>query len=156
MKSLLKKVEATFGSAIQIKTLGRSEQYMAEVKLDKLMEVAAWLRMEESFRLDFLENISIYEMKGAFIVSYFLRSNSQDICFILRTTLPAPLGNEKVELPSVIGVWSQAEAFEAEQAALFGINFSGEKTNARVSRNFGDFSGFPLRKSFSWGEQVEI
>jgi len=156
MKSLLKKIEAAFGSAIQIETLGRSEQYMAEVKPDKLMEVAAWLRMEESFRMDFLENISIYEMKGVFVVSYFLRSNSQDICFILRTNLSTPQGMEKVELPSVIGVWSQAEAFEAEQSALFGISFSGENTNARVSRNFGDFSGFPLRKSFSWGEQVEI
>lgn len=156
MKTLFKKAETVFGSTIQIKNFGRSDKVLVEVERNKLIEVAVWFRMEESFRMDFLENFSIYEMKGKFILSYFLRSNSQDMSFILRTSLPAPLGMEKIEAPSVVGVWSQAESFETEQSALFGIHFVGGTFATRIKRNFGNFSGFPLRKSFTWGEQVEL
>ncbi len=156
MRTLLKKLETAFPSVVHVKNFGRSEQLLIEVGADQLIEIAAWLRMEESFRMDFLENSSIYEMKGKFTISYFLRSYSQDHQLVLRTSVVAPSGNEEIEFPSVTGIWPQAEAFENEQAALFGVRFTGKTAISRVKRNLGPFEGFPLRKSFEWGEQVDF
>lgn len=156
MRSRLNKLEAVFGSAIQVKNFGRSELLMVEVELKRLIEVSAWLRMEESFRMDFVENISIYEINDRYIVSYFLRSHPQNLQLVLRTSFMAPAGNSIVEHPSVTGIWSQAEPFEVEQEALFGVHFSGRTIDQRVKRNFGDFSGYPLRKTFEWGEKVDF
>ncbi len=156
MRSLLKKLETAFGSAIHVKNFGRSEQLLVEVDLEKMISVSAWLRMEESYRMDFLENLSVCELKGKFIISYFLRSNSQSLQLVLRTSLTTPSGDEWMEHPSAVGIWPQAEPFETEQSALFGIHFTGTNLDPRVKRSFGKFSDFPLRKSFEWGERVEI
>lgn len=156
MKAHLKKMEAAFGSAIHINNFGRSEQIMIEIEVKRLVEISLWLRMEESFRMDLLENISIYELKEKFIFSYFLRSHSQNLELVLRTSFAAPNGNDPVNHPSVREIWPQAEPFETEQGALFGIHFGVKKTKQGVIRNFGDFSGYPLRRAFEWGEKVEF
>lgn len=156
MRTLLKKVEKEFGSEVQIKNLGRSTKAVLEVKIENLIKVSAWLRMEEFFRMDFLENFSIYEIKNEIIVSYFIRSTSQGIELVIRTSLPTVAERQEIILPSLTSIWPQAEAFQAEQAALFGVCFSGKANPSRVTRNFGNFSGFPLRKEFFLGAQVEF
>lgn len=156
MRILLKKLETAFASAVHIKNFGRSESLLVEVTPEKLIEVSAWLRMEESFRMDFLENFSIYEMKGKFVFSYFMRSSAHKLQLVLRSTCTSTQSSGLIEHPSVSGIWPQAESFEVEHASLFGFKFIGSNPKAQVRRNFGEFTGYPLRKSFEWGDRVEI
>jgi NADH:ubiquinone oxidoreductase subunit C len=155
VRTQLNKVETFFGSAIQVKNFGRSDRFIVEVEFDRLLEVAAWLRMEESFRMDFLEALTVYENKHRFYFSYFLCSLPHNLRLVLRTSTPVPEATERVEIKSVIGVWPHAEPFESELSPLFGINFTGSKGTEKVKKVFGKFSGYPLRKDFEWGEKVE-
>ncbi len=110
--------------------------------------------MEESFRMDFLECLTVAEIKGKFQFSYFLRSHTQDKRIVLRTFVPVPAANERAEFPSMGGTWTQAVPFESELAPLFGIHFVGGTDRGAVRKDFGVFDGFPLRKGFTWGKAV--
>jgi NADH-quinone oxidoreductase subunit C len=67
----------------------------------------------------------------------------------------APGPKEWVKVPSMIGVWPGAEPFESELGPLFGIEFTGAPTERGVRKNFGNFSGFPLRKGFEWHGEID-
>lgn len=149
-------LEKTFGSFVHVRNFGRSERFVIEVDFNKLVEVAAWLRMEEMQRMDFLEAFTIYEARGKFVLSYFLCSNPHGTRMVLRSSIQVPSEKEWIEIPSVIGIWPHAEPFENELASLFGIHFKGSKGTGGVRKSFGTFSGFPLRKSFFWNERDEL
>jgi len=156
MRTLLKKLESDFGQAVTIKKFGRSDQFVVEIEAEKLVEIATWLRMQEAFRMDFLENLSLFESKGKTVFSYFLRSGSQGLQLVLRTSLATPNGGARLEIPSILGVWSHAESFESEAEKMFGVHFSGENRASSVRKNFGLGDEYPLRKSFEWGDRVEL
>lgn len=156
MRTQLNRLESVFGSALHVKNFGRSERFTAEIDFVSLLEVAAWLRMEETFRMDFLEAFTVYENKGKFVLSYFTRSHSQNIQIVLRTSVTVPGMREELEVPSMIGIWPHAEAFETELAPLFGIRFTGSKGTGGVKKFFGNFDGFPLRKGFEWIEGISL
>jgi hypothetical protein len=88
VRTRLSKLEKTFGQNLQIRNFGRSERLVVETDFSVLLEVAAWLRMEETFRMDFLEAFTVYETKSKFILSYFLRSHTQDLQLVLRSSVP--------------------------------------------------------------------
>jgi len=146
-------LEARFGEAVQVRNFGRSNRYVIEATLTRWVEVAAWLRMEESQRIDFLEALTVTELKGRFILSAFIRSHVQGGEVVLRTSLPVPGATERAEIPSLVGVWPHAEAFETELAPLFGIQFTGSRGVGGVRKFFGTYDGFPLRKNFDWLEE---
>lgn len=154
MRTQLNKLESAFGGVLQIRNFGRSDRFLIEVDFDAFVEVAAWLRMEESFRMDFLEALTVFEAKGKFALSYFIRSQSQNHQLVLRTNVAVPGLRETAKVPSMIGVWSHAEPFEGELAPLFGIEFTGTRAPGTVRKNFGVYAGFPLRKSFEWQEEI--
>lgn len=153
MRTLLNRLEEVFGGAIQVRNFGRSERFVVEVEYEKLLEVAAWLRMEESFRMDFLESFTIFEQKARFVLSYFIRSHSQNLQIVLRANVAVPGAQERARVPSMIGVWPHAEAFESELAPLFGVEFYGAHGLGGVRKVFGKFGGFPMRKAFEWREE---
>ena len=156
MRTLLKKFEQAFGTSAQIKNFGRSDLFMIEIGSDRMIEASAWLRMEESFRMDYLENLSVYEAKDHLFVSAFIRSLTHHHHLVLRTSVAIHGANESVSFPSLVGVWSQAEPFEAEISPLFGIHFTGSERARSIQKNFGNFGGgYPLRKSFDWGEEFK-
>lgn len=155
MRTLLKKFEHAFGSSAQIKNFGRSDLFMIEIESARMIEAAAWLRMEESFRMDYLENLSVYEAKDHLFVTAFVRSLTHHRHLVLRTSVPVAGANESVSIPSLIGIWSQAEPFEAEISPLFGVQFTGVQRSRAIQKNFGDFGGYPLRKAFDWGEDFK-
>jgi NADH:ubiquinone oxidoreductase subunit C len=151
----LNRLEAVFGSAIQVRNFGRSEKLSVEVEFSKLLEIATWLRMEENFRMDFLEAFTIFESKGKLIFSYFIRSHPHNLQLVLRSSRVVPGSHERVNIPSMIGIWPHAEAFETELAPLFGIEFTGSQGMGGVRKVFGNFDGFPLRKGYEWQESFE-
>ena len=152
MRTQLNRLEGVFGAKVQIRNFGRSERFVAEVTFENLLEIAAWLRMEESFRMDFLEAFTVSELKGKFVLSYFIRSYSQNLQLVLRASVVVPGALETVDVPSMIGVWPHAEPFENELAPLFGIRFVGVRGTGEIRKGFGTYEGFPLRKSFEWRE----
>jgi NADH:ubiquinone oxidoreductase subunit C len=154
VRTQLNKLESAFGGALQVRNFGRSDRFLVEVDFAAFVEVAAWLRMEESFRMDFLEALTAFETKGKFALSYFIRSQSQDLQLVLRTNVAVPGPRETAKVPSMIGIWSHAEPFESELAPLFGIDFVGARPAGGVRKNFGAYAGFPLRKSFEWNEEI--
>jgi NADH:ubiquinone oxidoreductase subunit C len=154
VRTQLNKLESAFGGSVQVRNFGRSDRFVVEVDFGAFVEVAAWLRMEETFRMDFLEALTVFEAKGKFALSYFIRSQSQDHQLVLRTNVTVPGSRETAKVPSMIGVWSHAEPFESELAPLFGIEFTGARAPGAVRKNFGAYAGFPLRKSFAWQEDI--
>ncbi|MBS1963348.1 MAG: NADH-quinone oxidoreductase subunit C [Bdellovibrionales bacterium] len=154
MRPLLNRIEAAFGAAVQIRNFGRSEKFVVEAEFASAHEIAAWLRMEENFRFDFLEAFTVYEAKNKLVLSYFLRSHSQNHQLVLRTSTPVPGAQELASVPSAVGIWPHAEAFETELAPLFGIEFTGSRGAGAVRKNFGSYGGFPLRKTFEWREEI--
>ena len=152
MRIQLSKLESVFGASVHTRNFGRSERFVVEVEFTRLLEVAAWLRMEETFRMDFLETFSVYEAKGKFTLSYFVRSLSQNLQLVIRSSVSVPGAREGVNIPSMIGIWPSAEPFETELSPLFGIQFTGTRPTGDVRKIFGTFAGFPLRKAFEWQE----
>ncbi len=155
MRTQLNRLEAVFGSATQIRNFGRSEKFVVEAEFVKLLEIAVWLRMEEHFRMDLLEAFTIFESKGKLVLSYFIRSHPHNLQLVLRSSVTVPGAYERVNAPSMIGIWPHAEAFETELAPLFGIEFTGSRGTGGVRKVFGEFDGFPLRKSYEWQESFE-
>jgi NADH:ubiquinone oxidoreductase subunit C len=153
VRTQLNRLESVFGPKLHIRNFGRSERFVVEVNFANLLEVAAWLRMEENFRMDFLEAFTVSEGKGKFILTYFIRSNSQNMQLVLRTSVPVPGAAEFVEVPSMIGVWPHVEPFENELSPLFGIRFDGARGAGDIRKNFGTYDGFPLRKAFTWRDE---
>jgi NADH:ubiquinone oxidoreductase subunit C len=153
MRALLKKLESAFGSSTQIRTFGRSEDLLVDVGASAFFEVCAWLRMEESFRLDFLESLTVSEAKGKFTVTAFVRSLPVGHHLAVRTVVDVPEERDWLDFPSVSRVWPQAVPFESELSPLFGIRFVGASTSLSVTKDFGKFDGFPLRKAFTWGRE---
>src|SRR5690606_28594795 len=121
MRALLKKLEAAFGSSVKVSGFGRSECMVVEIVSGRVEEVCSWLRMEESFRLDFLEAFTAFEAKGKLNFSLFLRSMAIGHSLVVR--MSAPLADEKewVEFPSLGKIWTQATSFESELSPLFGV-----------------------------------
>ncbi|MBC7387287.1 MAG: NADH-quinone oxidoreductase subunit C [Cryobacterium sp.] len=156
MQLPLKKLLELFGEAAQLGEFGALRIDLLNVDVSRLIEAAAWLRMEESFRMDFLENASVFEKDGKLLFTYFIRSFSKPHRLVLRSSVPAPVGNEWVDFPSLVRIWPQAEAFESEMEILFGVRFADRPPNRQHLKNFGKFDGFPLRKSFEWGEGVDL
>lgn len=154
MRTQLNKLEGAFGGAVQVRNFGRSERFVADAEFSRILEVAAWLRMEESFRMDFLEAFTVYESKAKFTLSYFIRSHSQSLQMVLRTAVPVPDAQTLAKVPSIVGVWPQAEPFETELSALFGMEFAGAPAPGGVRKVFGRFDGYPLRKAFEWREEI--
>jgi NADH:ubiquinone oxidoreductase subunit C len=155
MRALLKKLESAFGTAAQIRNFGRTEDLLVDVAPASFHEVCAWLRMEESFRLDFLEAFTISEAKGKFFFTAFVRSLPAGHHLAVRTAVDVPDERAWLDFPSVSRVWPQASAFESELSPLFGIRFAGAGPSVAVSKDFGQFDGFPLRKSFTWGRELQ-
>lgn len=152
MRALLKKLETAFGSAVQVLNFGRSEGLIVEVSAEQMADVCSWLRMEESFRLDFLESFTAFESRGKLHFSAFLRSTTIGHALVVRAAVDVPNEKEIVEFSSLTRIWPQAASFESELAPLFGVSFVRGRESS-VKKDFGAFDGFPMRKHFTWGAE---
>jgi NADH:ubiquinone oxidoreductase subunit C len=155
VRTRLKRFEEAFEGVSRVKSFGRSGSFLVEVDQERMLEAAAWLRMEETFRMDFLENLSLHESKDRLVLTAFIRSIPTSKQLIFRTSVPMGDDGAWAELPSLRGIWPQAEPFESENSPLFGVRFVGGSKDPAVRREYGDFGGFPMRKSFDWGQEAE-
>jgi len=58
-------------------------------------------------------------------------------------------------VPSVTGIWPNANWYEREAFDLFGVRFSGHPGLRRLITDYG-FIGYPMRKDFPLEGRVEM
>lgn len=73
----------------------------------------------------------------------------------LRLRLRVSLRDMTVLVPSVTGIWPNANWYEREAFDLFGVRFSGHPGLRRIITDYG-FVGYPMRKDFPLEGRVEM
>ena len=90
-------------------------------------------------------------VNSRFCVVYILRS----FLFNVNFRVIVPVDPEKIEIPSVIDIYSSAGWFECEVFEFFGISFVGNYDLHRLLTDYG-FEGNPLRKDFPLSGYSEV
>ncbi len=146
----LERLERALGKLVLEKQrFGRSGEISLWIETRNAPAAARILCDDPELELDWLENLSVMQLDSAFVLSWLARSSrEQDRQVVLRASVVPASADALVEVPSVRGVWQMATPMEQELGALFGIAF-GERPDTRGPA--GDWSGYPLRKSFKTG-----
>lgn len=157
-------LEARFGSAITGKNLEAIDPYVI-VAVDRLVEVATFLRDDPSLKFDLLNSITGVDYletdakklaKAGFEphleVVYHLSSFTNKNRFTFKLILPRWKDNiegQLPEVPTVSGVWATANWHERETFDLCGITFTGHPDLRRILLA-EDWEGYPLRKDYAF------
>jgi len=150
LKAINQKIDKELGIQTQLKAFGRTRDLMLECSSADFFRLAAWLRSEDSTRLDWLDNLSATEVKSKVVLTYFLRSRALAHGLILKTETPLD-DRPKSALESVVSVWPMAQVFEEEITALFGVAFKNGVPATDVQAGyFGKPGEYPLRKDYAW------
>ena len=137
---------------------GQLYEYHGEVSLvlaaENLIQVCQTLRDEYNFELLTEETAVDYwpELTPRFHVVYRLRSLKHNLILGLRV----PLDGNFPAIPTLTGVYANANWFERELWDMFGIRFEGHPDPRRVVMP-EDWVGHPLRKDYPLGyEEVQF
>ena len=139
-----KKFKAKFGDLISEPLEFRSETSVQLADAVKIVEVCRYAKNDLDF--NYLVDISSLDNYGddpRWTVVYHLRGLRHGCELRIKTDV----GEEKSELPSVIGVWATANWHEREIYDMMGIRFSGHPDLRRILMWEG-YPYFPLRKDF--------
>ncbi len=116
----------------------------AEVLLEKLIEVCAYLRDDPDLDFRFLSSVTAVDRLDHFEVVYHLQSLRLNQATVIKTKT---YDRETPEVPSVVSLWRGAQLQEREAYDLMGIRFSGHPDLRRIFLWEG-FPGYPLRKDW--------
>lgn len=137
---------------------GELHEFRGDVNLivapEKIVDVCLALRDEHQFELLAEETAVDYWPQQAprFHVVYGVRSYSQNLIIFLRVPLD---GNAPV-VPTITGVYKNANWFERELWDMFGIKAEGHPDLRRILMPH-DWQGHPLRKDYPLGyEEVQF
>lgn len=134
------------------------EQHIVNVPADALIDVLTFLRDDDAFIFDRLENVTSVDYKTYFEMVYHLfswnqhpietdieRSNEyRDMWLTLKVRID---DHDNPSVPSVTSVFPGAEYEEREVYDLMGITFKGHPDLRRILLA-DDFTGHPLRKDY--------
>jgi NADH-quinone oxidoreductase subunit C len=121
-----------------------SEEYGLVVKPDSLLKLAAFLKEDPAFAMDYLMCLTAVDYLDYFEVVYHLLSLQHNHSLTLKTRCE---GRANPEVPSVNPLWQGADLQEREAFDLMGIRFSGHPNLKRLFLWEG-FQGHPLRKDY--------
>jgi NADH-quinone oxidoreductase subunit C len=117
----------------------------------RIVEVLAYLRDSGSFQqLIDLTGVDYPERGRRFDVVYHLLSMTRNLR--VRVKIEA---DEDTAVPSVTGVFPNADWYEREAFDMYGIFFEGHPDLRRILTDYG-FHGHPLRKDFPMTGYVEV
>lgn len=142
------------GGVLEIRPFGRSGQISVWVEMSKLKRLAHTLCTHADLGFDWLENFSVFEVEGALVFTYFLRSTQGGRELILRGSSIPESDDAVVRVPSVTEPWPMAARLEMEASSLFGIYFENSTAELPGLLPKG-WHGFPLRKTYIFPAQVE-
>ena len=155
MSALLPKLEKAVPKAVlNIRPFGHGKEISLWVEMRAIASVAQFLCEQTSEKLDCLENLSVMEIEGALVLTYFLRSSQNNETCILRGSLVPKSADAETEAPSVSPTWPMAQAYEDQAAELFGVRFTGGPPLKRQMLPDG-WLGYPLRKNYIFPAEVD-
>ena len=119
------------------------DQHWAEIELDRLVEIASFLRDDPQLRYDYLVDVTAVhwplDPKPMQVVYHlFSYARNDRLRLKLRTADRGPV-------PSLAELWTSAEWNERETFDMFGIEFEGHPDLRRILMP-DDYTDFPLRK----------
>jgi NADH-quinone oxidoreductase subunit C len=121
---------------------------------EQIVEACRRLRDKYSFEMLSSETAVDYwpELSPRFHMVYRLRSLERNLIIGLRV----PLDGNAPTLPTIEGVYPNANWFEREVYDMFGITFEGHSDLRRIIMP-ADWEGYPLRKDYPLGyEEVQF
>ena len=145
-------VTATLGSQVIASHEAFGESTIT-VPADKIVEVLTVLRDAPATQMEILIDVcgvDYPEREKRFDVVYHLLSPRLNRR--LRVKVQA---GEDTQVPSVTGLFPNADWYEREAFDMFGLLFSGHPDLRRILTDYG-FQGHPLRKDFPLTGHVEV
>jgi NADH-quinone oxidoreductase subunit C len=118
-------------------------QHWVEVQVDRLVELARFLRDDPDSSYDFLVDVTAVhwpDRDRPFEIVYQLYSYVRDDRLRLKVRVA-----DGAAVASLVGVWKSAEWNERETYDMFGIRFTGHPDLRRILMP-DDYTDFPLRK----------
>jgi len=114
------------------------------VNPDALLKLAAFLKDDPWFAMDYLVCLSAVDYLDYFEVVYHLLSLKHNHSLVLKTRCE---GRANPEVPSITRLWQGADLQEREAYDLMGVKFSGHPNLKRLFLWEG-FQGHPQRKDY--------
>jgi NADH-quinone oxidoreductase subunit C len=121
------------------------DQHWALVSLERLEEIARFLRADEATDYDFLVDVTAVHWPDAeqpMQLVYHLYSYARNDRLRLKAWAA-----DKGPVPTLSGIWKAAAWNERETYDMFGIEFGGHPDLRRILMP-DDYTDFPLRKEF--------
>ena len=134
-------------TVLQWQPFGRTKKKVLWVEGRFLLEISRVLRDDPEHCLDWLENLSVMDVEGALVLTYFLRSTQTQSSFLLRVSLAPMKPEDSVETFSIASIWPMGRRMELEASELFGIQFIGNHRETALILS-EDPKGFPQRKGY--------
>ncbi len=141
---LANQLKAKFGDLISELAEFRGEITVKLADAEQIAEVCGFAKAELGF--DYLVDISSVDNYGEdprWTVVYELRNLTNNSELRIKTDV----GEEKSELPTVLGVWATSNWHEREVYDMMGLRFRGHPDLRRILMWEG-YPYFPLRKDF--------
>lgn len=139
---LVKRYKARFGDAIKEATEDRKQAILV-VDKDKLLEIAQYIRDDETFSLlADLTAVDWPKRERRFDVVLNLYSFEKNERLRIKTHV-----GESEKVASVSGIWPTANWLERECFDMFGIVFDGHPELKRILLP-DEWQGYPLRKDY--------
>lgn len=152
LRELGEQIGAALPAAVTAVSISHDELTI-RVVADQIGAVLGYLRNDPNCRFRQLIDITAAdypERTERFEMVYHLLSMHQN----QRIRVKMPVG-EDVAVPSVIGLFPNANWYEREVFDMFGISFTGHPDLRRILTDYG-FEGYPLRKDFPLTGYVQV
>jgi NADH-quinone oxidoreductase subunit C len=154
MDEITQSIVKAFQERFQAQTYEFRDEVSLIVKPEHILAACQALRDEFNFDLLNEETAVDYwpEQSPRFHIVYRVRSLTHNRMIGLR----APLDGNSPTMPSITGIYANANWFERELWDMFGIQFDGHPDLRRIVMPY-DWVGHPLRKDYPLGyEEVQF
>ena len=148
-KALIEKLKTTFGDAILEATSQHGDETVV-IEPSRWVEVHRFLRDDPACQMQMLTDlcgVDYPDREPRFEVVCHLYSLTKKHRLRTKARVGDILGEDGVELASLVGVWAAADWLERETFDMFGVVFHGHGDLRRILM-YPEFEGYPLRRDY--------
>ncbi len=139
-------LRAEFGDAVYRHEIQAKGEHVVFIDATRARDILGWLRKTEGQEFEFLLDLTAVDYGGGRPLQVVYQLYSQRTGAMLRLKAELPL--EKLEIASVVPIWSGADWLEREVYDMYGITFRGHPDMRRILMPENYAEGHPLRKDF--------